>query len=119
MKENVAYCGLVCGVCKHTEKGCPGCRNGGGDESCHQRACCVENALDGCWQCDGFPCDKGFFADDAWKGLCIGSIQCIKDMGREAFVERVESGMGQSVEYGDYRFKSAEDVRTLLNDSEK
>lgn len=102
--RTVAYCGLVCGVCVNAaaEKGgCVGCRRGGGAEDCYQRKCCVEHEFVGCWQCQCFRCDKGFFADEAWRGLCIGSVQCIKERGIEGYVEALVSRLGHVVEYGE------------------
>lgn len=113
----VAYCGLVCGVCVHAtadREQCAGCRNGGGAKDCHQRICCVEKGLDGCWECETFPCDQGFFGDDAWRGLCIGSVQCIKAHGLEGYVDRLVARVGRSVELGDYRHKTPEEVQQLL-----
>jgi len=115
--ETVAYCGLVCGVCRNAvQKGCKGCRSGGGDEDCYQRKCCIKNGLDGCWQCEKFSCNKGFFADadKAWRGLCIGSVQCIKDYGIESYVDRLVSRLGKDVEYGDYRFRDPQEIKTML-----
>ncbi len=115
--DTVAYCGLICGVCKNTEKGCQECRSGGGAEDCYQRRCCLEKNIDGCWQCAIFPCEKGFFADEEWKGLCIGFVQCIKDKGIEEFVSLVQSKLGKMIEYGDFRFKKKQEIATMLQDT--
>ena len=113
--DTVAYCGLICDLCRNATHGCcAGCRRGGGAGDCHQRDCCVDNGLDGCWECPSFPCAEGFFAEDAWKGLCIGSVQCIKENGIAGFVGRVASRLGESVDYGDYRFKNGHEIRVLL-----
>lgn len=117
--KTVAYCGLVCGVCKNAtpEKGrCVGCRHGGGDADCHQRKCCTERGLDGCWQCEEFPCGEGFFADDekAWRGIAIGSVQSVQDCGIDRYVDRVVSRLGKVVEYGDYRHKDPHQIRAML-----
>ena len=115
--QTVAYCGLLCGLCVHAtadREGCAGCRNGGGSKDCHQRACCTAKGLDGCWQCEAFPCDDGFFGDDAWRGLCIGSVQCIKEYGLVGYVGRLVARVGRSIELGDYRHKTTEEVRDLL-----
>ena len=114
LAETVAYCGLACGLCGNTSKGCKGCSSNGGAADCHQRACCLEKGFDGCWQCEHFPCDKGFYADDAWKGLCIASVQCVKDNGLQAYVDLLTSRLGTDVDYGDYRFKDAEEIRTIF-----
>ena len=112
--RTVAYCGLICGVCKNTEKGCQECRSGGGADNCYQRRCCLERDIDGCWQCDAFPCEKGFFADEEWKGLCVGFTKCIKDKGIEKFVGLVESNLGKMIEYGEFRFKKEEEITVIL-----
>ena len=115
--DTVGYCGLICSVCKNTEKGCRGCRSGGGADDCYQRRCCLEKGIDGCWQCDGSPCDMGFFADEVWKGLCRGFIRCIKDKGIEEFVSLVQSKLGKVVEYGDFRFKKEREIMAMLCDA--
>ena len=114
---SVAYCGLVCGVCAHASNGCIGCRSGGGCADCHQRQCCTDKGLDGCWQCESFACDKGFFAaddDPAFRGLCIGSVQCIREIGIESYVERLVSTLGGAIDYGDYRYKDPEEITAML-----
>jgi hypothetical protein len=109
-----AYCGLVCAVCAHARAGCRGCREGGGDEVCHQRRCCVERGLAGCWECEDFPCDKGYFADEAWSGLCIGFVQAVREQGPEAVVRAARSALGETSDYGEYRFRDPEEVRAML-----
>ena len=57
----VGFCGLACGIC---ENACiPDCRGGGGASECFQRRCCRTKGVDGCWECQDFPCDEGHFAD--------------------------------------------------------
>ena len=112
--KTVGCCGLVCGVCNHSFEGCNGCNGGWGPADCYQRTCCTERELEGCWQCEDFPCDKGFFADGAWKGLCIGCVQCIKDRGIESFVELVTARLGKVVEYGEYRHKDPKQIKAML-----
>lgn len=119
LAETVAYCGLICGVCRNAEKGCKECRHGGGADDCYQRRCSLEKCIDGCWQCESFPCGKGFFADEAWKGLCIGFVQCIKEMGVEKFLSLVESKLGKAIEYGDFRFKDEQEIATMLRGADK
>jgi len=114
--ESVAYCGLVCEVCRNVGKGCKGCRSRGGDANCFQRECCLEKGIDGCWKCEGFPCKKGYFADETWKGLCLGFVHCIKGSGIESFIGLVESRLGKTVDYGVYRFKKEQDIAALLHD---
>ena len=117
LTSTVAYCGLVCGVCRNAvEKRCAGCRNGGGNKNCYQKKCCVEKGLDGCWQCEEFPCDNGFFADSnkMWRGLCVGSAQCIQDYGLEGYVDRMVSRLGNDVDYLEYKFKDIQEIKSVL-----
>lgn len=114
LAEAVGYCGLVCGLCTHAFHGCVGCKHGGGDEECHQQACCVESELAGCWACDRFPCGEGYFVDPAWRGLCIGCVQAVRDEGLEAFVRRLRARWGEEIDYGAYRFKAPQAIRQML-----
>ena len=120
LASTIAYCGLVCGICVHAapeREGCPGCREGGGDKRCYQRTCCQDYGLQGCWECDEFPCERGYFADPAWRGVCIGSVVCIKDHGATGFVTRLVSKVGECMEIGDYRHKDPEEIRALFGGS--
>jgi adenylate cyclase class IV len=118
LAESVGCCGLVCGPCIHALHGCVGCRRGGGDGGCHQRACCVEDQLAGCWQCERFPCNQGYFSSLAWKGLCVGCVQAIRDGGLEAFVRHLRIRWGEEIDYGAHRFKSAQEIRQMLGRGE-
>ena len=112
-----APCGLVCAICSHIDEGCPGCAEGGGDPDCFQRQCCRAKDLVGCWECGSFPCDRGFFGDEAWRGLCIGFVQSIQETGADSFLGCVRARLGDTVDYGHYRFKSASEIRTALSES--
>jgi hypothetical protein len=117
LANTIAYCGLVCGVCVHAARereGCPGCRQGGGDKHCYQRTCCQDYGLQGCWECDEFPCEHGYFGDAAWRGICIGSLECIRDLGPAEFVARLVSKVGTHMEIGDYRHRDPTEIRAWL-----
>jgi hypothetical protein len=115
--DTVAYCGLVCGVCLG---GCD-CRAAPKPETdhalgyCYQRRCCIEKGLEGCWECESFPCGEGYFAaDDEWRGRCIGLVQCIKEEGLERLVRLVSANLGEKVDYLAYRDMSPEQVLSIL-----
>lgn len=112
--QSIAYCGLPCGVCRHARGRCQGCRSGGGEDRCHQRECCLEKKLDGCWQCGEFPCDTGFFADAAWRGITIGCAQALKDLDMEEFIRRVTARLGETVDWGDYRSRASTEIVAML-----
>ncbi len=56
----IAYCGLACCLCSRGGT-CPGCQAGGCDIHawCKNYNCCREQGLNGCWECDRFPCQGG------------------------------------------------------------
>ncbi len=57
-QKGIAYCGLGCAVCSENAD-CLGCRNDGcaNKEWCKNLRCCKERELNGCWECDEFPCN--------------------------------------------------------------
>jgi len=59
--RGIAYCGLACCVCSHTD--CVGCHNEGCAiwTECKSYHCCGEKGLKGCWECAEFPCDNPMF----------------------------------------------------------
>ena len=127
----VAYCGLICGVCSNRCE--PDCRGGGGCEpgTCYQRSCCVRKGLAGCWECDEFPCGKGFFAEAAdpgtpwvtssvYLGLCIGSVQCVRVYGIEGCVRLVLANLGDNVDYGyELRFKTPQEFTAMIRGEQR
>jgi len=112
--EKIGYCGLVCGICSHAAGACQGCRDGGGDAGCIQRKCCLVKGLAGCWECDEFPCGKGFFGDDAWKGLCVGFCRAIREVGAGECADRARTVLGSPVDYGNYRHRTPGEIQALL-----
>ncbi len=114
-RHPVAYCRYVCTACPGGADGCPGCKQGGGDEGCHQRVCCSAKGLSGCWECTDFPCDQGPYASDEWRGLSIGMAQAARDLGVDIFLARVRAIMGERMDFALYRHQSPEDIRALLD----
>lgn len=60
MNKKIAYCGLACCVCSENEN-CVGCRNNGCKDKdwCKNYKCCREKGINGCWECEDFPCSDG------------------------------------------------------------
>ena len=54
----IACCGLACCVCTHDDT-CTGCQTGGCESHswCKNYNWCREKGLNGCWECDDFPCE--------------------------------------------------------------
>jgi len=109
--RTIAPCGLVCDLCANAspeKHGCVGCADGGGNVNCEQRKCCTTKSIKGCWECIEFPCEKGYLAETnvEWRGMCVASIQGIRDCGLTQFIAGMEKRFPQGIEYGNYRYKS-------------
>ncbi len=115
--NSFAPCGLICGLCKEVHVGCKGCRYGGGDQDCYQLNCCKGKGIVGCWECEVFPCDNGYFVDDKWKGVIRCFAGCIREDGTDKFYDTVRSRLGNSIAYEEYLSMSEEDVRRMLSGS--
>jgi hypothetical protein len=83
----LGYCGLICNICEGMENDCKGCRDGGGDENCYQRLCCLDKKIDGCW---------------------------IKKQGIKKFSSLVKKKLGNKIDYGKYRFKNQKEILYML-----
>jgi hypothetical protein len=112
--NSFAPCGLICGLCKETHEGCKGCRFGGGDQNCYQLNCCKEKGIAGCWECESFPCDKGYFVDEKWKGVITGFARCVREDGAEKLYEFIKSRFGNSINYHDLTSISEEKILKML-----
>jgi hypothetical protein len=114
--STIAYCGLVCAGCSAVSNGCPGCRQGGGDDPCLVRTCCEAHGRQGCWECEQGPCDKGPFGRPDSAGLCAGLVQAVQVRSLEGMLARVRHRMGDVIDYGALSGISAAEVQALLND---
>lgn len=61
-----SLCGLNCGLCPmHLDNHCPGCGGGTGNQSCKIARCSLEHgAVEYCFQCDEYPCEKYLRIDE-------------------------------------------------------
>jgi len=115
LRDTVGYCGLICGVCPGMGK-CD-CKTAPKPEAadCYQRNCCMAKGIAGCWECEQFPCDQGFYApDNAWRGLCLASVGYVRDQGLDALVELVTRKHGTRMDHGPYVHKTQEEALQLL-----
>jgi hypothetical protein len=84
----------------------------------------------GCWQCEDFPCPHGFFSQEAddstpwitsseYRGVCVGSVRCIRRYGLREFVGRVLTNLGTKVDYGhEFRFRAVGEMEALVRGDE-
>ena len=114
IRESLAYCGLICKLCSSTEE-CDGCKQTA-SKSCYQKTCCLEQHLNGCWECAKFPCHEGMYRNED-NPKVKAFAQCVREDGAEKFIEYVMENMqaGLSVQGGkDYDFRPVDDVLQLL-----
>jgi hypothetical protein len=112
--DSIAYCGLVCGRC-HLRKECDGCKNTARlcarSKVCYQRNCCIQKGLQGCWECDEFPCGKDMHGPV--HDLRIRAfVAFIKTEGTETLVDCLLRNEGRGINYGqngDYDGKTSEE----------
>lgn len=124
LKNSIAFCGLVCGLCDHIiDCSCKAPIKKGDKcdkEFCCHRACCLKNGYDGCWECALFPCDQGRFIDEN-KGQMLAFLQYIKDFDKGKFINRLLLNQRKGIKYGmggAYRLKPYEEVNRLLRHGE-
>jgi len=94
-EKGLAYCGLACCACGENET-CVGCRNAGckNKEWCKHFNCCKEKGLNGCWECDEFPC--GGMHD---KVRVFAFAQFIKQYGEDKTIDCLEYNEKNGVVY--------------------
>jgi len=116
LRDTVGYCGLICGVCPGA--GQCDCRTAPKPEEagCIQRNCAIDKGIDGCWECDDFPCGEGYFGPQhgGWRGLCVASVQYAREHGLDALVDLVVRRHGPRMDHSPYMHKSPADVLRIL-----
>lgn len=127
--DSISFCGLVCKLC-HLADECDGCKSSanlcenhsGKWGGCYHRKYCIEQGINGCWECKDFPCDNDMYG--AGHDLKIRAFaRCIKEDGPEKFAEHLMENEKHGIKYGfqkDYDIKENEDeVLALLRNGRK
>ncbi|WP_095173134.1 MULTISPECIES: DUF3795 domain-containing protein [Blautia] len=99
VKKGIAFCGLACCVCSENEM-CSGCR---GDtciceENCTIRPCCLQKGIEGCWECEEFPCKEKMF--DSVRIRAFGKY--IEEYGMDLLMERLKKNEEAKMQYHHY-----------------
>jgi hypothetical protein len=81
---------------------CPGCRADGGYPACPVRLCVRERGLDGCADCDGWPCDKAAFLLQSYVNL-PGDVARRRKIGAEKWAAEQEERARAGFCYADIR----------------
>lgn len=123
----MAYCGLICGLCR-PDGGCS-CKSGDNcgkrlsPQGCYQYSCCTERGLQGCWECEDAPCGRDMLAPGKTKIRAF--VRCIREDGMENFLEYLEMNREKGVAYhrngftGDYDLETEEEVLQLLRSAKR
>lgn len=115
-EKDFAVCGLACMLCSAED--CPGCKaKDGGNCSVYQ--CAAGKGLDGCYQCENFPCDEKMLS-----GIRIRAFnRYARQYGKQALIDRLRINHQNGIAYhrpddglkGDYdRCKTEREVIDLL-----
>lgn len=122
IKNSIAYCGLICGLCRPDGScGCKGDNHCGkrlSPQGCYQYNCCTSKEINGCWECSKVPCDVNMLAPEKIKLRAF--VRCIKEDGIDQFAEYIAANDAQGIVYhrcgiiGDYDLNTEEAVLALL-----
>lgn len=86
------------------------------DIECFHKRCAMLSNLNGCWECEKFPCSEG----NMFQNIRVRSfVQFIKDEGIETFINCIINNQQNGITYGkenDYdKVSTAEEVIELIN----
>jgi len=119
---SIAYCGLICGFCK--PDGSCNCKTGNhcgkrlSLKGCYQYNCCTSKGIQGCWECNIFPCGHDMMSAEHVKIRAF--VRCIKEDGIENFIGYLNNNANNGFIYhregiiGDYDLNTEEEVLKLL-----
>lgn len=121
ISSHIGYCGLLCKLC-HLAEHCDGCKSDKNccgkylsEDGCYQYHCCVSKKLNGCWECDDFPCDKDMFSDSHDIRL-RAFVRCAKEEGLEKLAEYVTLNQQRGIMYGYNKdYDNLDSEETVLN----
>lgn len=111
-EKDLALCGLACVLCSQEE--CPGCKARGcaHGSDCSVYQCATKKGLDGCYECEKFPCEE-----DMLKGVRNRAFnRYAKQHGKQALLDRLRINHENGITYhkadglkGDYDALETED----------
>lgn len=94
-ERDLAVCGLACVLCSDAD--CPGCKARGLDGGCDCSIyhCAMSKGLDGCYQCDEFPC-----GEEMLKGVRNRAFNYYaREHGKLALLDRLRDNYENGIEY--------------------
>lgn len=113
----IARCGLACCLCSENAH-CPGCHAAGcaNHETCQNYQCSREKGLQGCWECESFPCDAPMLQKPRVRAFA----RFARNHGTDALLDCLERGEKAGLLYhrqgltGDYDLETEAEVCALL-----
>lgn len=118
-EKGFAYCGLACCICSENEN-CVGCRNEGCEDKewCKNYNCCREKGINGCWECEDFPCQGGML--DKMRIRVFAKF--IAEYGESELIENLERNEKAGIVYhyegqliGDYdKPQTEEEIMNII-----
>lgn len=110
-EKDLALCGLACVLC--SQEDCPGCKERGCKEGsdCSVYQCATGKGLDGCYQCDEFPCEEKML-----QGVRNRAFnRYAKEHSKQALLDRLRDNFEKGIVYhkpdglkGDYDMMDTE-----------
>lgn len=110
-EKDLALCGLACVLC--SQEDCPGCKERGCKEGsdCPVYQCATGKGLDGCYQCDEFPCEEKML-----QGVRNRAFnRYAKEHSKQALLDRLRDNFEKGIVYhkpdglkGDYDMMDTE-----------
>ncbi|MEF9920811.1 MAG: DUF3795 domain-containing protein [Erysipelotrichaceae bacterium] len=121
-EKGVGYCGLSCASCSKNDI-CEGCHQLNPEEKywCENLRCCLEKGLQGCWECNEFPC-TGTMLD---KPRISAFASLIKEVGQDEFLNHLHRNEQNGITYikkgtnsGDYdAFDQVADIVAFIKNN--
>lgn len=121
----IGSCGKACRLCKDYTY-CAGCKSHEAlgsrrrtRDGCYHYSCCNRKKINGCWECESFPCEKDLFASDQSMYL-RAFVSCIQEQGIDTYAHHVFLRFLMGVKERDYAAcENEEMVMQLLTKGKK
>lgn len=117
-EREMGFCGLACVLCSSAD--CLGCKGRGHNEGCDCTIyqCAIQKEIDGCYQCNSFPCSEEMFKQTRIRAF----NHYARQFGKQNLLERLRINQQQGVAYhradglkGDYdSFIAEDDIMRLI-----
>lgn len=115
----IGSCGKACRLCKEYTY-CSGCKSHEAlgsrrrtRDGCYHYSCCRRKQIEGCWECEAFPCANDLFASKQAVYL-RAFVSCIQEQGIDIYAHHVFLRFLMGVKERDYLACENEDIAMEL-----